>query len=164
MWKIFVRPYVRIFFVTRREAYLVIQEKYTARYVDRGSDGIPAKSRGARTWIVRQYLHLLPRSVIYFEDFLSSCTPRAARRFLYALCVGRDWNIFLLTSEKRDVIYSPATFRFFRRWKKLGNNCVVSIYEFLKPSQTSSWEKVSSLNFTRKVKTSFNQGILIIFF
>lgn len=80
----------------------------------------PPSPRGARTWIVRQYLHLLPRSVIYFEDFLSSCTPRAARRFLYALCVGRDWNIFLLTRQReaRRDIFPYAAFRFFSKMKK----------------------------------------------
>lgn len=99
-----------------------------------GSDGIPAKSRGARTWIVRQYLHLLPRSVIYFEDFLSSCTPRAARRFLYALCVGRDWNIFLPTRQRearRDIF--PCNVSIFSKMKKkeiCTTTASYRIYEF----------------------------------
>lgn len=91
-------------------------------------------------------VHLAPR-----EDFSTHCAWVAAGIFFFWPARSATWYIPL------------QRFDFFRRWKKLGNNCVVSIYEFLKPSQTSLWEKVSSLNFTRKVKTSFNQGILIIF-
>jgi len=53
----------------------------------------------ARTRMVKQSVHLLPRSMIYFEDFLSSCISR--HTFLYALCVGCDWNIFLMRGTKR---------------------------------------------------------------
>lgn len=42
-------------------------------------------------------VHLLPRSVIYFEDFFSSCTSR--HTLLYVLCVGREWNIFLVSGR-----------------------------------------------------------------
>lgn len=67
------------FFFVHGQAYLVIQEKYTARYVDgfRRSSRQVSASKEPET--VRQYVHLLPRSVIYFEDFLSSCTSRHAQ-------------------------------------------------------------------------------------
>lgn len=67
-------------------------------------------------------VHLAPR-----EDFSTHCAWVATGIFFF-------WP----DSEKRDVIYSRATFRFFRRWKKkkknLYNNRIVSHLRILKPS------------------------------
>lgn len=76
----------------------------------------------ARTRMVKQSVHLLPRSMIYFEDFLSSCISR--HTFLYALCVGCDWNIFLMRGTKRAtwniLVYGDASIRRRYTWGRTG--------------------------------------------
>lgn len=76
---------------------------------------LPPSSRRARTWVVRQYVHLLPRFVIYFEDFLSSCTSRHAEVFLRIVRGSRvEYFSSGQTNKKRDVIYSMQRVDFFQ--------------------------------------------------
>lgn len=73
------------------------------------------RSRGARTWVVRQYVHLLPRFVIYFEDFLSSCTSHHAEISLRIVRGSRlEYFSSGQTNKKRDVIYSMQCVDFFQ--------------------------------------------------
>ena len=75
---------------------------------------LPPSSRGARTWVVRQYVHLLPRFVIYFEDFLSSCTSCHAEISLRIVRGSRlEYFSSGQTNKKRDVIYSMQRVVFF---------------------------------------------------
>lgn len=100
-------------FPRRCATYLVIQKKrkrYVHIYVN-SFRWISHYTPDARTRMVKQSVHLLPRSVIYFEDFLSSRISR--HTFLYALCVGCDWNIFLMRGTKRAtwniLVYGDAS-------------------------------------------------------
>lgn len=64
---------------------------------------------------MRQYVHLLPRFVIYFEDFLSSCTSHHAEISLRIVRGSRlEYFSSGQTNKKRDVIYSMQCVDFFQ--------------------------------------------------
>lgn len=77
---------------------------------------------------VRQSVHLLPRSVIYFEDFLSPCISHHA--LLYALCVAIvracDRNIFLIRGTKHAtwniLVHDDASIRGRYTWRGEGTS------------------------------------------
>lgn len=94
-----------------RAMYLVIHRK--AIYADEFTDEISSNTLDARTWIVRQSVHLLPRSVIYFEDFLSPCISHhyASLRIVRGLATGIFFSY--VGQNTRREIFSYTTMHQF---------------------------------------------------
>lgn len=68
----------RTFSSMMRDVFGNSEKVITYIYMD-GFRWISHYALDARTRMVKQSVHLLPRSMIYFEDFLSSCISRATR-------------------------------------------------------------------------------------
>lgn len=94
---------------------------------------------------VRQSVHLLPRSVIYFEDFLSPCISHHA--LLYALCVGLRPEYFSHTWDKtRDVKYS--------RTRRCINSRTLHLEGRGNPREQVYKKKIKDLSFSWMVSSS----------